>query len=221
MVAPSERLAAVVRDIDLANSGDPRRVLVDGIEKAYEVVYSERLSERLAKMYPDASELLRIAARSQHIRRWDIPRTRYPDGRSGYNAWRNACQQYHAGLIAEILARHGYAAAEIEHVAKLIKKQQLKKDPESQALENVVDVVFVEHYIDDFLARHRDYDEDKVVDIIAKILRKMSAKGHAEVLALALRPKLRALIGKAMAREAAPSDLAEAVGRDRRRRPRS
>jgi hypothetical protein len=209
MIARSERLAAVVRDIDLANAGDPRRVLVDGIDKAYELVYSERMGERLAKMYPDASELLRIAARSQHIRRWDIPRTRYPDGRSGYNAWRKACQEHHARLIAEILARHGYAAAEIDHVAKLIKKQQLKKDPESQALENVVDVVFLEHYVEDFLAGHPDYNEDKLVDIIGKILRKMNAKGHAEVLALALRPSLRDLIGRAMAGEAASAKPAE------------
>ena len=135
-------------------------------------------------------------------------RARYPDGRGGYNAWRRACQEHHAGLIAEILARHGYAAAEIDHVAKLIKKQQLKSDPESQALENVVDVVFVEHYIDDFLAGHPDYDEEKLVDIIGKILRKMNAKGHAEVLALALRPGLRDLIGKAMARDA-PAKPAE------------
>ena len=108
MIARSERLAAVMRDIDLANAGDPRRVLVDGIDKAYEVVYSERMGERLAKMYPDASEILRIAARSQHIRRWDIPRARYPDGRGGYNAWRRACQEHHAGLIAEILAPVSY-----------------------------------------------------------------------------------------------------------------
>jgi hypothetical protein len=164
-------------------------------------------------MYPDASELLRIAARAQHIRRWDIPRTRYPKGRSGYNAWRKACQDHHAGLIAEILARHGYQAAEIAHVAKLIKKQQLKKDPDSQALENVVDVVFVEHYLEDFLARHPAYAEDKIIDIIGKILRKMDARGHAELRALALRPEVHDLIGRAMARAAAP-DPSTAAGEE-------
>lgn len=101
-----------------------------------------------------------------------------------------------------ILTRHSYAVADIAHVAKLIKKEQLKKDRESQALENVVDVVFVEHYIEEFLAKYSGYDEDKLVDIVGKILRRMSPKGHAEVLALHLRPEVRSLINKAMVREA-------------------
>jgi len=202
----------VLRDIDAANADDPRTIAVDGARRAFEIVYSERMGERLAKMYPDASELLRIAAHAQHIRRWDIPRSRYPGGRIGYNDWRKACGEHHAKLIAAILARHGYAAGEIDHVVKLIKKQQLKKDPESQALENVVDVVFIEHYVEGFLAKHSDYDEDKLVDIIGKILRKMSRKGHDEVLALKLNPLLRRLIDKASAREAdAPIKPAKAA----------
>jgi hypothetical protein len=202
MIAQRERFAAVLQDIDAANAEDPRTLVVDGSRLAYELVYSERMSERLAKMYPDASELLQIAARAQHIRRWDIPRARYPEGRNGYNDWRRACREHHAKLISIILTRHGYSGAEIDHIAKLIKKEQLKKDRESQALENVVDVVFVEHYIQEFLAKYHSYDEDKLVDIVGKILRKMTPKGHSEVLALQLRPEIRSLINKAMAREA-------------------
>jgi hypothetical protein len=63
-------------------------------------------------MYPDASELLRIAARAQHIRRWNIPRNCYPEGRNGYNDWRKACREHHAALIAGITQRHGYDAAD-------------------------------------------------------------------------------------------------------------
>jgi hypothetical protein len=187
MTARRKRLAAVLRDIDAANAEDPRTLVVGGTRRAYEIVYSDRMSERLAKMYPGASELLQIAARAQHIRRWDNPRSSYPEGRNGYNDWRRACREHHAELISVILTRHSYAVADIAHVAKLIKKEQLKKDRESQALENVVDVVFVEHYIEEFLAKYSGYDEDKLVDIVGKILRRMSPKGHAEVLALRAR----------------------------------
>jgi hypothetical protein len=202
MEARDGRTAAVLADIDAANADDPRTTTAGGVPGAYEVVYSRRMAARLAMMYPAASELLRIAAHAQHIRRWDIPRARYPEGRDGYNAWRGACRDHHATLTAAILARHGYSAPEIAHVAKLLRKQQLKKDPESQALENVVAVVFVEHYIQEFLASHAGYSEDKLVDILAKTLRKMSPKGHSTVTGLALPATVRRLIDKALAREA-------------------
>jgi len=202
MISCHERLAAVLHDIDRANADDPRRIIAGDTEKSYEVAYSERMSERLTKMYPDASELLQIAARAQHLRRWEIARSTYPEGRIGYNDWRKACREHHAQLVGDILARHAYTADEISHVAKLIKKEQLKKDRESQALENVVDVVFIEHYMEEFLAKYSHYDEDKLVDIVGKILRKMSPKGHAETLVLSLGPRIRSLIEKARAREA-------------------
>jgi hypothetical protein len=196
-------MAAVLAAIDAANADDPRTIASGGgAPKAYEIVYSERMAARLAAMYPDASELLRIAAHAQHIRRWDIPRASFPGGRDGYNDWRRACRDHHATLTGAILARHGYAPAEIAHVGKLIRKQQLKRDRESQALENVVAVVFVEHYLQEFLASHADYAEDKRVDILGKTLRKMSPKGHGAVMALALPKELRHLIDKAIAREA-------------------
>lgn len=202
MISGHQRLAAVLHDIDCDNADDPRRIISGGTEKAYEVAYSERMSERLTKMYPDASELLQIAARAQHLRRWEIARSTYPEGRIGYNDWRKDCREHHARLVGAILARHAYTADEISRVAKLIKKEQLKKDPESQALENVVDVVFIEHYMEDFLAKYSHYDEDKLIDIVGKILRKMSPKGHAEALVLPLGPQIRSLIEKATAREA-------------------
>jgi hypothetical protein len=202
MISRHQRLATVIADIDCANVDDPRRITVANAEKASEVVYAERMSERLTKMYPHASELLQIAARGQHIRRWEIPRANYPEGRNGYNDWRKACREHHARLVGAILACRGYADWEINQVVKLIKKEQLKKDPESQALENVVDLVFIEHYMEEFLDKYRHYDEDKLIDIVAKILRKMSPKGHAEALALALAPRMRSLIDKAMARDA-------------------
>jgi hypothetical protein len=202
MSQPSPRFAAVIAAIDAANASDPRAIEVGGVSRPYEVVYSERMTHRLAAMYPDASEALRIAAHAQHIRRWDIPRGRYDVGRNGYNEWRKACRDHHGEVISKIMRDNGYADDEIARVVMLIKKEQLKKDRESQALENVVDVVFVEHYIDEFVGKYSTYDEDKLIDIVGKTLRKMSPKGHAAALALDLPDATRALIMKAVEREA-------------------
>lgn len=197
-----DRFDAVVRAIDAANADDPRQTVVGGVARPYEVVYSERMSQRLAAMYPEASELLRIAARAQHIRRFDIPRNRYPEGRDGYNQWRKACRDHHGEVITRLMRQAGYDDGEIAHVVAIVKKEQLKKDRESQALENVVDVVFLEHYLDEFLAKYAAYDDDKIVDILGKTLRKMSPKGHAAALELPMPDRTRRLVEAAVAREA-------------------
>jgi Domain of unknown function (DUF4202) len=194
----SPRLAAAIHDIDLVNQDDPRRISADGEARAYEAVYAERMTARLGSLYPEASELLQIAARAQHVRRWEIPRTRYPEGRQGYEAWRRACRSHHVAVLSPILTRHGYAQDEIGRVARLIRKEGLKRDPESQALENVVAIVFLEHYFGEFLAKYARLPEAKLIDILAKTLRKMSAEGHRAALALPLPDELRGLIDKAL-----------------------
>ncbi|MDP2062415.1 MAG: DUF4202 domain-containing protein [Phaeovulum sp.] len=195
------RLDTVIAAIDAANADDPRRTEAGGVPRPYENVYSERMTARLAAMYPGASELLQIAARAQHLRRFDIPRAGYPEGRAGYNDWRRACRDHHATLVAAIMAPAGYLADEIARVGMLIRKEQLKKDRESQALENVVDVVFVEHYFDDFLGKYSQYSEDKLIDIVGKTLKKMSPVGHGAALALDLPERTRALIMAAVVKE--------------------
>lgn len=202
MTQSPSHLDAVLAAIDAANASDPRTIVVDGIKRPFETVYSERMTDRMRAMYPDASEVLRIAARAQHLRRWEIVRQDYPEGRNGYNDWRRACREHHAKLAAQIMASHGYSGTEIARAGMLIRKEQLKKDRESQALENVVDVVFVEHYFDEFLNKYKDYGEDKMIDIVGKTLRKMSPKGHQAALQLDLPENTRRLIMAAVAREA-------------------
>ena len=198
MTYPATRLQAVISEIDAANAQDPRKDLANGNSYPREVIYSERLSACLSRLYPEASEALRIAARAQHIRRWEIPRSGYPLGRDGYNAWRTACRDHHAALTSAIMRRHGYAEGEIAQVVKIIRKEQLKRDPESQALENVVAVVFVQHYLEAFVADHKDYDDAKLAGILRKTLRKMDAAGHAAVLALPLSGGTGRLVGLAL-----------------------
>jgi hypothetical protein len=200
MNPPLSPLDAVLQEIDRVQGEDPRRILLDETSRPYEAVYAERMGTRLISLYPEASPLLQIAARAQHLRRWDLPREQYPAGRQGYEAWRRAARLHHVAVVTPILERHGFGAAEIAQVAKLIKKEELKRDPESQALENVVGVVFLEHYIGEFLEKYAALPEEKLVDILAKTLRKMSAEGHAAALALPLDPKLRELTDKAVSR---------------------
>lgn len=170
-------LTPVIQDIDRSNSDDPRREPAGPDGRPFEVVYSERMTKCLAELYPSASDALQIAARGQHICRWQIPRSQYPLGRDGYNAWRGACREHHAALVVAIMERHGYAAEICRHVASIIKKQHLKSDPESQALENVVGVVFVRHYLDDFVQKNSDYSAEKLLAILRKTLRKMDDTG--------------------------------------------
>jgi vacuolar-type H+-ATPase catalytic subunit A/Vma1 len=203
MFEQTQRYTAVIADIDRANADDPRAIVVHGKERPYEVVYSERMTQRLATMYPDASELLRIAARGQHIRRFDIPRARFAQGREGYNEWRRTCRGHHATILRSSMSRNGYSEQDIEQVVKLVKKEQLKKDKESQALENVVDVVFLEHYFDEFHGKYSHYDDAKMIDIVGKTLRKMSPKGHQAALALDMPERTRKLVLAAVEREAA------------------
>ncbi|MGD9785013.1 MAG: DUF4202 domain-containing protein [Hyphomicrobiaceae bacterium] len=195
------RLDKTMAAIDAANVDDPRTVRVDGTDRPYEIVYAERMTERLAAMYPEASDSLRIAARAQHIRRWDIPRSSYPEGRNGYNDWRKACREHHGEVISHIMREQGYTDDDIARVVMLIKKEQLKKDRESQALENVVDVVFVQHYFDEFLGKYSNYDDDKIIDIVGKTLRKMSPKGHQAALSLDLPERTKRLVLAAVERE--------------------
>jgi hypothetical protein len=198
VTSSSPRFQAVISEIDAANANDPRQDIVAGKPHPRELVYSERMSECLSRLYPEASEALRLAARAQHICRWHIPRDKYPLGREGYNAWRSACRDHHAALASAIMRRHGYAEGEIAQVVKIVRKEALKRDPESQALENVAAVVFVDHYLDGFVAAHKDYDEEKLADILRKTLRKMDPVGHAAALGLSLPEPTRRLIGMAL-----------------------
>ncbi|MDJ0949197.1 MAG: DUF4202 domain-containing protein [Alphaproteobacteria bacterium] len=193
------RLDAALSGIDAANGADPNRVSVDGADQPAELVYGERMSRTLSRLYPDASEHLRIAARGQHIERWTSPRADYPMDREGYLRWRTALKRYHADRVGEIMREAGYGDEDIDQVGRLIQKHRLKRDPEAQALEDVVCVVFLEDYFADFALKHEDA---KVVDILRKTWKKMSPVGHEAALALDLPPDARRLVEAALAPDA-------------------
>ena len=195
------RLDAALAGIDAANSADPNRIAVDGASVPAELVYGQRMSAMLARVYPEATEALRIAARAQHIRRWEVPRSTYPMDRPGYLRWRKDLGRKHAEWTGEILARCGYDEADIARIGSLVRKDNFRRDPEAQAVEDVASLVFLAHYADDFAAKH---EPEKVVSILAKTLGKMSEHGKAAAAGLDLSPGVQSALEAAVAQAAAP-----------------
>ena len=191
------QLADVIAAIDAANARDPKKIAVDGRREPAELVYGRRMSETLARIAPAASEHLRIAARGQHIERWTSPRTSYPEGRVGYLKWRKDLQNFHARRLGEIMTAAGYDTDDIDRVGALVRKERLKSDAEAQMIEDVVCIVFLEHYLGDFM---RKTDPDKLAGILAKTWNKMSPMGHEQALKLALPAPVPALLEQGLAR---------------------
>ncbi|MCW8196601.1 DUF4202 domain-containing protein [Proteobacteria bacterium 005FR1] len=192
----SSRFEQVISSIDAANREDPNREKADGQEYPKELLYGLRMSEQLDRFQPDASEVLRIAARAQHIRRWAIPRSDYPKDRVGYLTWRRDLGRFHAEQTAALMSQAGYDPDSITRAQDLLTKKGIKQNEETQTLEDVVCLVFLKYYLEDFATQH---DEDKLVAIIRKTWGKMSDRGHQAALQLALPSHLNELIGKALA----------------------
>jgi Domain of unknown function (DUF4202) len=192
-----QRFDGVIAAIDGANAYDPKVVEVGGGAVPAELLYGRRMSDTLATMAPDASELLKIAVRGQHIERWTSPRTSYPAGRAGYLKWRSDLKDYHARRLGEIMAAAGYGPQEAARVGALVRKERLRTDPEAQTLEDVACIVFLAHYLDDFLGK-TDADDAKLARILAKTWKKMSERGHAEAGKLSLPPHVLALLSRGL-----------------------
>ena len=193
----SSRLQKTIEAIDIANSEDPNIEIYDDSEYPRELLYSIRMTNWLDKLDPNASEELRIATRAQHIQRWKIPRDKYPIDREGYKKWRKVLMELHAEKAGQIMVEHGYGEESISRVKSLIKKEKFKTDHESQLLEDVVCLVFLENYFSDFSKEHID-DKDKMNRIIKKTWNKMSEKGRAIALELKIQDDARALILEAL-----------------------
>jgi hypothetical protein len=187
----SDQFRLAIAQIDAANARDPNQIC--GI--AGEVLYSQRMTQWLSKLYPDASEPLQLAARAQHIRRWEVPRDSYPMDRAGYHRWRTGLYTFHADRAAEILWEVGYDQATIDRVKSLLRKERLKADSETQALEDVICVVFLENYFTEFAAKH---DEEKVIGILRRTWAKMSQVGRDAALKLPMSLQAGSLIRKAL-----------------------
>lgn len=188
------QLMAAFAAVDALNALDPRMTDVDGTPRPYELVYGHRMTNTLKELDPEASDALQLAARAHHVERWKIPRHAYPNDRPGYLKWRKDLQRFHAEKIGEVLHTLNFTEDFIERVQFLVQKKKLKQDPETQLLEDAICVVFLRCYAAEFAAEHPD---EKVVDILAKTMRKMSGSGLAAVRRSDLDPKVRDLLARA------------------------
>ena len=194
-MSTSDKLQQAFELFDAANAKDPNTEIFEGKTYPKEVLYAERMTNTLNSFAPKASEALQLTARSQHICRWEIGRDLYPMNREGYLRWRQELKKFHAKKASEILKKVGYSEETITKVAFLLEKKQLKKNEDTQTLEDVVCLVFLTYYFEPFAAKH---PEDKTIDILQKTWRKMSEKGQQAALQLPLSQSSLALVSKAI-----------------------
>lgn len=191
----SDKLAIAFQRFDTANTKDPNTEIFESTTYPKEVLYGIRMTDRLNKYDPKASEVLQLTARCQHICRWEIPRASYEMNREGYLKWRRDLKKFHAKKARAILQEIGYGLDTIDKVCFLLEKKQLKKNQETQHLEDVICLVFLQYYFEPFAHKH---SEDKTVDILQKTWRKMSVYGKEAALKIPLSKFALDLVTKAL-----------------------
>ncbi len=182
--------------IDKKNAEDINSIHLHDALFSKELLYSKRMSQKLLQFKGGASEELQIAARAQHICRWKITRNEFPMDRVGYLKWRETLKRMHAEITSEILKEVGYPDDFIKRVSFLINKKRIKKDEESQVIEDVICLVFLDYYFEAFSEKH---EEEKIITILQKTWKKMSIEGHKFALNLNFSEKSLTLIKKAIA----------------------
>ena len=179
MISDPARYQKIIELFDAANAEDPNRESADGKEFPKELLYGMRMSGMLERFAPAASEAVRIAVRAQHIQRWKSPRADFPKTPFGYKQWRTRLYKFHAETAGQLMQQAGYDEEMIARVKTIIGKLGIKVNPETQMLEDVANLVFIEHYLSGFAAQHPEYDKAKWIDILQKTWKKMSSAGQA------------------------------------------
>lgn len=193
-MAESKYLSALTL-IDNAHAQDPKTVVIDGKDVPYELHYAQKMSKYLEKRAPSAPEVLRLAIRAQHFRRWEIPRDSYPMNKQGYHAWRTYLKKRQAEMASHICLDCGYSEEDATRVASMIRKEDLKKDEETQVLEDVACLVFLDDQFEQF---EKEHDEDKIVNILKKTWGKMSEQGHELALEISMSDRAKHLVTRAL-----------------------
>ncbi len=192
----SEQFRAAIERIDEANRQDPNVEQDNAEDFPKELLYSQRMTDWLERLEPNASEPLRLAIRAQHICRWKIPRGDYPRDRQGYRRWRSDLAAFHAETVGTILRDVGYDPLVVDRVAALVTKQRLKSDPECQLLEDVAGLVFLQYHLAEFARQH---DDPKLINILQKTWKKMSPRGHEAAKQIEHSARVRRLLETALA----------------------
>jgi tRNAThr (cytosine32-N3)-methyltransferase len=181
--------------IDAAHAADPNRA-PDG--RAAELVYADHMESWVSRLVPQAPLLLRLAARSQHLERWTVPRSTFPMDKSGYHAWRRSLYIKQAERARALLLEAGVPDGEAAEVATWVSKTGLKTNPGTQTLEDAACLLFLENEISAFAAQHAEYPREKFVDILRKTWRKMSVPAQQAALSLRLPDAIATLVREAV-----------------------
>ncbi len=195
MTADPTRFAAAIRRFDEENARDPNTELVDGVPQPRELVYAARLTEWVLRLQPDSSEVLKLAARCQHLCRWAIPRSEYPMDRTGYLKWRTELKKFHAEKSGHILREVGYDDAMVSQVQALNLKKNFPNDADSRTLEDALCLVFLQHQLTELAAKT---DDDKMINALRKSWHKMTEQARAEALKLTYGSREMGLIQQAL-----------------------
>jgi hypothetical protein len=190
-----QRFAAAIRRFDEENSADPRKANLEGREEPYELAFARLLTEWVLRLAPDAPEELRLAARCQHLCRWQIPREKYPMTRAGYLRWREELKRFHAARAGEILREAGYPEEFVRRVQDLNLKRNFPQDPQSRVLEDALCLVFLERQLAELSAKS---SEEKVLNALRKSWAKMTPKAQSLALKLNYGAREQKLIEKAL-----------------------
>jgi hypothetical protein len=191
----NDRYAVASNDIDEANAHDPNQVRVRGGVHPLALVHGQYAVEWVQQLHAAPSELLLLAARAHHLRRWELPRSRYPEGKVGYHQWKRDQRARHAADVAAILSTCGYSDDEIAQVQAWIRREQLATDPGSQAVEDAACLVFIETQLADVATK---LEHDHLVDVIRKTAKKMSPSALAAVGKIPLGDAERQLLADAL-----------------------
>lgn len=173
-----DKFELAIELIDAANNEDPNEESSDGKQWPKELLYSYRMSDMQQRYAPDADDTMKLALRAQHIQRWKSPRNDYSMDRKGYHLWRTNLYTFHADTVAALLEKAGYDDEFIERVKLAVSKKSLKSNPDTQLLEDVSALVFIEHYMQEFADKHPEYDEEKWLLIIRRTWNKMTERAH-------------------------------------------
>jgi hypothetical protein len=198
-----------VEAVDAANAEDPRVVDVGGAKRPFELFYADRLQHWLGLLMPDPSGALAFAARAQHVRRWQIPRTDFADGRAGYQAWKRRLEEHHVATALGILSRCGCDQPSAERVESILRKRGRETNPEVQAMQDALGLVTLELQLDELAAK---LDTGKLTLVLRRTLAKMSPRAHQLAGRVPVAGKGREALALATSSSSVPSSGTERGG---------
>jgi len=191
----SDSYDAAVAAIDAANAADPNMVSFGGVAQPLALVHGRLAADWVARLVDDPDEALLLAARAHHLRRWEVPRATYPDGKVGYLRWRRDQKQRHAADVEAILVAAGYESPVVIRTQQLIRREGLGSDPDAQFVEDAACLVFIETQLAGMEAR---LEPTRLLEVIRKTARKMSPAALAAVGQIDLDARARALLDVAL-----------------------